>query len=276
VARILNRLEDLGAACNRGRGSNLDLRRKLTTWKFMAMKIRLLWICLAILGGAVLAADSAAKLNVLVVTGGHGFQREPFFQMFADNPAITYTEAKQIKISEAYDRNDLLRFDVVVLYDMVQNITDAQKAKFLSLFDKGIGLVVLHHALVSYQHWPDFERIIGGRYPEADGKSGVVTTEVGYEHDVDIPVVLVSQEHPVSAGLSNFVIHDEIYWGFRVGQDVTPLLTTTHPKSSKPLAWARTEKKSRVVFIQLGHGPEAFADSNYRRLLAQSIRWVAK
>ena len=88
---------------------------------------------------------------------------------------------------------------MVVLYDMVQNITDAQKAKFLSLFDKGIGLVVLHHALVSYQHWPDFERIIGGRYPEADGKSGVVTTEVGYEHDVDIPVVLVSQNHPVSA-----------------------------------------------------------------------------
>ncbi len=77
------------------------------------------------------------------------------------------------------------------------------------------------------------------------------------------------------AGLNNFVIHDEIYWGFRVGQDITPLLTTTHPKSGKPLAWARTEKNSRVVFIQLGHGPEAFEDSNYRRLLAQSVRWAA-
>ncbi len=142
---------------------------------------------------------------------------------------------------------------------MVQNITDAQKAKFLSLFDKGIGLVVLHHALVSYQHWPEYERIIGGRYPEAEGKSGVVTPAVGYEHDVDIPVVIAAQDHPVASGLSNFVIHDEIYWGFRVGPDITPLLTTSHAKSSKPLAWARTEKKSRVVFIQLGHGPEAFA-----------------
>jgi type 1 glutamine amidotransferase len=195
--------------------------------------------------------------------------------MFAENPAITFTEAKQTKTSEAYDRDDLAGFDVVVLYDMVQNITDAQKAKFLSLFDKGIGLVVLHHALVSYQHWPDFERIIGGRYPEADGKSGVVTPEVGYQHDVDIPVAIVSPEHPVVAGLNNFVIHDEIYWGFRVGPDITPLLTTTHAKSGKPLAWARTEKKSRVVCIQLGHGPEAFEDSNYRRSLAQSIHWAA-
>jgi type 1 glutamine amidotransferase len=195
--------------------------------------------------------------------------------MFADNPAITFTEAKQTKTSEAYDRDDLASFDVVVLYDMVQSITDAQKARFLSLFDKGIGLVVLHHALVSYQHWPDFERIIGGRYPEADGKSGLVTTEVGYEHDVDIPVVIASQDHPVVSGLSSFVIRDEIYWGFRVGRDITPLLTTTHAKSGRPLAWARKEKKSRVVFIQLGHGPEAFVDSNYRRLLAQGVGWAA-
>ena len=88
-------------------------------------------------------------------------------------------------------------------------------------------------------------------------------------------MVIAAQDHPVTSGLSNFVIHDEIYWGFRVGPDITPLLTTSHAKSGKPLAWARTEKKSRVVFIQLGHGPEAFANSNYRRLVAQSIRWAA-
>jgi type 1 glutamine amidotransferase len=241
----------------------------------MKIPVLCLYLFAPLLGGVALAAGSGEKLKVLVVTGGHGFNRDSFFHLFEDNPAIIFTEAKQAKASEAYDRDDLPGFDVVVLYDMVQNITDAQKAKFLSLFDKGVGLVVLHHALVSYQHWPEYERIIGGRYPEADGKSGAVTPEVGYEHDVKVPVVIVAQDHPVIAGLNNFVIHDEIYWGFRVGPDITPLLTTTHPRSSKPLAWARTEKKSRVVFIQLGHGPEAFEDSNYRRVLAQSVRWAA-
>jgi hypothetical protein len=218
------------------------------------MKIRVLCLYLfaTIFGGAAFAADSGEKLKVLVVTGGHGFQRDPFFQMFADNPAITFTEAKQIKTSEAYDREDLRGSDVVVLYDMVQNITDAQKAKFLSLFDKGIGLVVLHHALVSYKQWPDFERIIGGRYPDADSKSGVVTPEVGYEHDVDIPVVIVAQDHPVVAGLSNFVIHDEIYWGFRVGPDITRLLTTTHPKSGKPLLGKKKEGSCKGGVLEAG------------------------
>jgi hypothetical protein len=159
---------------------------------------------------------------------------------------------------------------------MPKNITEEQKAKFLSLFDKGVGLVVLHHALVSYQHRPEYEKIIGGRYPEADGKGGAVSEKVGYQHDVEVPVVVVAKEHPVTAGVKDFSIHDEIYWGFRTQPDVVPLITTTQPKSGKPLAWYRTQGKSRVVYLQLGHDHSAYENQNYRRLVANSIRWVGK
>lgn len=216
------------------------------------------------------------KLNVLIVTGGHGFNRDAFFDVFKQNQEITFAEAKHLKDADAYEREDLLKHDVVVLYDMPRAITDAQKKKFLLLFERGLGLVVMHHALVSYQHWPEYERIIGGRYPEEDGKSGVVTEQVGYQHDVDVPVKIVAKDHPITRGLKDFVIHDEIYWGFRVGKDVTPLLTTTHPKSGKPLMWTRAEGKSRIVYLQLGHGPSAFKDPNYRELVARSIRWAAQ
>jgi len=244
----------------------------------MKDRIRLLSVLFLIVFSTSLAvaAETNAKLKVFVITGGHGFEKEPFFKIFKDNSEIAFTAAEHAKTNAtAYERDDLLSYDVVVLYDMPKTITDAQKQEFLSLFEKGTGLIVLHHALVSYQHWPEYEKIIGGRYPESDGKSGAVTPEVGYEHGVDIPVVIVAKDHPVTAGLKGFTIHDEIYWGFRVQPDVTPLLTTTHPKSGKPLAWARAEGKSRVVYIQLGHGPEAFENPNYRQLLAQSIRWTA-
>lgn len=223
------------------------------------------------------AADGS-KLKVLVVTGGHGFEREPFFAMFRDNAEITYTAAEHSKTNASvYERDDLLTYDAVVLYDMPREITDAQKARFLSLFDKGVGLVVLHHALVSYQNWPEYEQIIGGRYQEPDpNKPGRVTEAVGWQHDVEVPVVIAATNHPVTAGLKDFTIHDEIYWGFRVGADVTPLITTTHPKSGKPLGWCRTQGNSRVVFLQLGHGKEAFTNVNYRTLVAQAIRWTAR
>jgi len=233
------------------------------------------FVLLLMMAVSVAIAADAPKLKVLVVTGGHGFQRDAFFQVFKDNPEITFSEAKHTKDATGYERDDLLSHDVVVLYDMPKTITEPQKEKFLSLFKKGSGVLIMHHALVSYQHWSEYERIIGGRYPEEDGKSGAVTEQVGWQHDVDVPVVIVAKEHPITKGLKDFLIHDEIYWGFRVGSDVQPLLTTTHPKSGKPLMWTRREGNSRLVYLQLGHGPSAFKDANFRELVARSIKWVA-
>ncbi len=195
-------------------------------------------------------------LRILVVTGGHDFEKEPFFKVFKDNPGVAFTAATQGKSSEAYDRDDLLTYDVVVLYDMVQKITDAQKAKFMSLFDRGVGLVVMHHALCSYQDWPEYEKIIGAKYLLKDEKEGdKVWPKSDYQHDVDMPVVILAKDHPIMAGLKDFTIHDEIYKRYRVRPDVTPLFTTTHPESGKPLGWTRTQGKSRVVVLGVGPRP---------------------
>ena len=218
-----------------------------------------------------------AVIKVLVVTGGHGFETEPFFKIFRDNPAITSAAAEHDGASAtAWERDDLATFDVVVLYDMPRNITSAQQAKVRSLFERGTGLVVLHHALVSFQDWPDYERIIGGRYPQPPAGQPQISAAVGYQHDVDVPVTILDTRHPITAGMKDFTIRDEIYWGFRVGRDVHPLLGTTHPKAGKPLMWTRTEGKSRVVFLQLGHDRQAFDNPNFRDLVARSLHWAAR
>jgi hypothetical protein len=227
---------------------------------------------------ACIAQNAAASptAKVLLVTGGHGFEREPFFKLFDDNPAILVTKVEHAKESAtAFDRDDLLSFNAVVLYDMPMVITETQKQHFLALFEKGVGLVVLHHALVSYQDWPDYERIIGGRYPKPPNGQPQVTEQVGYHHDEEVPIAIIAKDHPITQGLTDFTIHDEIYWGFRVGGDVTPLFTTTHPKSGRPLAWTRTEGKSRVVYLQLGHDHQAWQHPNYPVLVARAIQWAA-
>ena len=255
------------------------LEQSAVTWWIVRMKNLILSVLMLSLlcGHVVSGAEHGARLKVLVVTGGHGFEQEPFFKVFKENPEIAFTATTQGQTSDAYDRQDLLSFDVVVLYDMVQNITEAQKAKFLSLLEKGIGLLVMHHALVSYQDWPEYERIIGGKYLLKDEKQGeTVFPKSNFQHDVEIPVTIVAKEHPITAGLKDFIIHDEIYMDFRSRPDVTPLITTSHPKSGKPLAWTRTQGKSRVVYLQLGHDHSAYENPNYRRLVAQSIRWVAR
>ena len=244
-------------------------------------KIAVHWLLLLLLASLTPSSPAAPdqanpKIKVLLVTGGHDFDKTSFFKVFTENPEIAVTFASHDTTNNpVFERDDLLSYDVVALYDIRRTITEKQKIAFLSLFKKGIGLVVLHHAIVSYQHWPDYEKIIGGKYPEEDGKYGAVTPQVGYQHDVEIPVTIVARDHPVTTGLQNFSIHDEIYWGYTVRPDITPLISTTHPKSAKPLGWCRTEGKSRVVYLQLGHGPEAYANPSYQRLLGNSLKWTA-
>lgn len=239
---------------------------------------------LAVLFAFILAASShaadkpasaaAEKIRVLLFTGGHGFAKEPFLKIFQDNSEIAFTHIEHSKdTADGWERADLSAADVVVLYDMPKAITPAQQERMRSLFARGTGLVVLHHALVSVHQWADYERIIGGIYPtnSAPGQS-----TVGYRHDVEIPVVVATHDHPITAGFADFTVKDEIYWGFRVGADVTPLLTTTQPESGKPLAWCRTEGKSRVVYLQLGHGPSCYDNPHYREFLARCLRWAAQ
>ncbi|HYC72395.1 MAG TPA: ThuA domain-containing protein [Opitutaceae bacterium] len=240
-------------------------------------------ICSLLLAVAVAAADgrpaapapdASATIRTLVFTGGHGFHQPSFLGMFASNPQLTFQHVEHTKgTADGWERADLAAFDVIVLYDMPRSFSPAQQARFRSVFPRGTGLVVLHHALVGEHQWREYETIIGGIYPVGSDPGAAA---VGYRHDLDIPVRIVDRTHPITAGLPDFIVHDEIYWGYRVGGDVTPLLRTTHPDSGNPLAWCREEGKSRIVYLQLGHGPACMNDPNYRELLARSIRWVAR
>ncbi len=230
-------------------------------------------LCVAILTGCASpkpAPQSDKKISVLILTGGHNFKADPFFQMFKDNPEVTYTWATQHTNAEAYDRPDLFSYDVVLLYDSPTQITDQQKERFLKLFDKGIGVIVLHHAYLSYPMWGEYERIAGGKYVYQKEEMINGITSSTYKGDVDIPVTVVAQ-HPITAGLpERFILHDELYSNMHMLNNATPLLKN----GDQWLAWYRTEKKSRVFGTIVGHG--CYDDPNFRKLIAQSIDWVAK
>ena len=48
-----------------------------------------------------------------------------------------------------------------------------------------------------------------------------------------------------------------------------------HPPGSDLVGWATTARESRVVYLQPGDGPTAYADANYRTLLRNAIVWTA-
>jgi len=228
---------------------------------------------------ALLGAAASARLvgatgpaRLLVVTGGHdidpGFwdivknRIEWKMEHRAHDPAGTCT---------VYDRPIAPDFDAVLLYDMPRNITEAQKRNFLALFEQGVGVVILHHALAALQHWTTFEEITGLRMREK-GEGGL--PPYTYKHDVNFELQRVELKHPVLEGVPSFSVIDETYGRMYYHPEIQPLMVTNHPASIPVVVWSRTYKKSRLVMIQPGHGPQIFANQNFRRLIANSIKWV--
>jgi len=214
-------------------------------------------------------------IKAVVVTGGHGYQKKPFEDMFKSFKGIECTFVQLKDQSEVFEDIDGWDYDVIVLYNLTQKISEKRKANFLKLLDQGVGLVALHHSMANYSDWSEYGTIIGGKYYlKAKEEYGKMQAKSGYKHGVDVPVQVVDKEHPVTAGVSDFTIHDETYSNYLVQPDVHVLLKTDHPTSTPALAWTRTQGKSRVVFIQLGHDAKAYSNPNYGKLVSQAIVWT--
>ena len=176
------------------------------------------------------------------------------------------------------------------------------QADLRALLHQGQGVVVTHHALASWPAWDAWAHAIGGRYLYAPGVlDGRPVAASGYRMDSHT-VEVMAPEHPVCAGVSGrFLIDDELYWNPVFEGEVVPLLRTTTPMrphefrdtyaevrhgdtsavcapdspGSSLVGWAKVAGRSPLVYLQPGHGASTMANTDYRQLLGNALRWVA-
>lgn len=229
---------------------------------------------LIFLSGGPLFAQK--KIKVLIITGGHGYEREPFYQMFNSLKNISYDTLVHPKVNSLIASPGVDTYDVLIFYDMGTTLQPAHAQSYIDLLKKGKSMIFLHHSLVSYQTWPEFINIVGGQYHTNPVVVNGDTLRANYQHDVTIQVKVEDRDHPVTQGINDFEIFDEIYMNAEILPTVKPLLSTSHPKSMRYLAWTNHYGNSDVLYIQLGHGATAFANPNYVKLIQQAIEWSAK
>ncbi|HET6441291.1 MAG TPA: ThuA domain-containing protein [Phycisphaerae bacterium] len=222
--------------------------------------------------------DSPTKpIRTVIVTGGHGFDQKAFPKLFEGHPDIVCEFKPQKDDSEIFEDVADWPYDVVVLYNMTQKISEKRRQNFLGLLDRGVGLVVLHHAVGAFQDWPEFEKIIGTRYYLKEMVvDGVTHPMCAYREGVDFTIHVEDPEHPITKGLADFQVRDEGYRKLPHAQDNHLLLSTDNAVSDKQIAWVRTYKNARVFCTVIGHGPQVFTSEPFRRIMARAIRWTAK
>lgn len=265
-------------------------------------------------GGQTHFPGPGGRHNILVVTRGHAFQRDPFYAMFEDNPDIEWSGVEHPAAQLLFTPEAARHFDCYVLYDMPgiefkrhgdrKPVFHSPPAFFrdglMDMLEQGFPLVILHHACASWPDWPEWAEIVGGRFLYEPGVlRGEPRPDSGYRLGVRHRVQPVG-EHPITAGIGPFELDDELYLFEVFEEDVEPLLRSDfdftaaqfhsasralqghlndssgwqHGPGSNLIGWVKHYRNSPIVYLQCGDGPATYNHPQFRALLASAIRWA--
>ena len=185
-------------------------------------------------------------------------------------------------------------YDLIVKYhshrDAVSEPIDALWAAVKS----GTPLLALHAAPYTVKDLPGGKEAIGtfsdGSFlisPHHDGDSGPALLRMGVPPP--IPVKITDQDHPITAGVQDFIIEDEGY-RFRSVEGTQIQLLATYsidrkcqcgsdycPGESRgdwPIIYNKQLGRGKIHVNGLGHNLHAFTNLSYRRLIVQAVDWL--
>jgi type 1 glutamine amidotransferase len=208
-------------------------------------------------------------IRALLITGGHDHDAA-FYSLFRDLKEVS--ELPVDTAANVFKKDIHDKYDAIIMYDFTRELDEVGKRNLRLFVESGKGVVVLHHALLNFQTWSWWsEEVVGGRY-RLQREQGRPSSGVKNGQDfIASPV----GTHPVLNGINPFHVTDEAYNNMYFSDRIKPLLTTDNPASDINLAWIGPCRTSRVVAIQLGHGPTIFDHPSYRTLVHNAIVWAA-
>ncbi len=211
-------------------------------------------------------------VDLLVVTGGHGYDTTAFTEMFEALPGISFEMALKPEALKMLAAGR--EFDVILFYDMwTEPIADDEKNTFLNEFEKGTGIVFMHHSLAAHPEWPEYAQLIGGRYNEPEHTPDT-NLRSDYKHDLVLQVRVTDKGHPVTEGVDDFEIRDEGYSNTMQLPGVHYLLETSHPDCDRYIGWTHAVRNSKVVYLMGGHDKYAFEHPSFRKLVLNAINYT--
>jgi type 1 glutamine amidotransferase len=251
--------------------------QRFATW---AVSI-LLVLCVTQPAAAQKKAPDGAK--VLLLSGGqrqhHGYRDQAFYlaSELEDTGRYQVTIVEDAAILET---PAMQKYDMIIVgadrRDPEFKLTRAQQEALLAFVRGGHGYVSIHGADNAAPDWlPDWREMLGGVFshpgpPDGKVRKGTYTIKI------------VDTSHPITRGLGDFELKDELYYNMQMQPGVEPLATTEYDGTAWPVAWTRQFGQGRVFHTPLGHrdfGPgkdDPLRNPNLQKLVIQGIDWVAE
>jgi len=146
----------------------------------------------------------------------------------------------------------------------------AMQANLEKFVTEGGGLFVYHFACGAFEDWVGFEKLAGRVW---DPKLPA--------HDPygRFPVRITDKTHPITAGLGDFEIHDELYTCLKDSKVPIHVLAesvSVVDGKTYPMAFVLANGTGRTFHTTLGHDDRSLSAPGFQTMIRNALVWCAK
>ena len=219
-----------------------------------------------LLSGLSTMTASAADLNLLFMGDNGHHQPARRFQELAPALADRGITMQYTDRMEDINATNLAKFDGLVLYANIDQISGDQAQAVLDYVAGGKAFVPLHCATYCWRNNADIVALMGAQFKRHGGR--VFATEIA------------EADHPIMKGYGGFTSWDETYIHHLHNEKNRTVLEyrsegeQAEGNKREPWTWTRTHGKGRVFYTAWGHDQRTFSNPGFHNLVERGIRWA--
>jgi type 1 glutamine amidotransferase len=206
--------------------------------------------------------------QALIVWGGwDGHQPEEVAGILG---GLLRDENYDVEISDTLDSfrdaERLQRIDLIVPIWTMGTIEKEQLGPFLeAVKEGGTGVAGCHGGMSdAFRKEVEYQYMIGGQWVAHPGNDGVT-------YDVN----MVSNDHPLTSGISDFEVISEKYY-MHIDPVIEILATTSFDQVKMPVVWTKTYGKGKIYHNTLGHQANIVQMPPVLELMRRGMLWATR
>jgi len=225
-----------------------------------------------------LFSRDCGKIKLLIMSGrnNHEWQQTTSYleKLFSQTVKFTFFVTNQ---PDTLKLSDFQKFDVVLSNwnswpeNDLRWPEQTEKA-LLSFIENGGGFVTYHASSSAFYKWPEFQEISTAAWIMDTTTHGKVS---------ETNVSIINKKHPVTKGIKDFVIFDELWLNASVNPKFEVLGTASNQKTRdegiKPQSaiMVASYGKGRIFHTILGHDVKTMENEGFQTLLLHGTEWAA-
>ncbi len=205
--------------------------------------------------------------KILIIGDFTNYQYHPFSGIAHTIEELLSGMELELKFTEdrkELEKENISQYDALITYveSWDQMLSLSQMQNLLDFIASGKRIFGIHCG-ISYAN-PEYYELFGARF-------------INHPPLHEFSVKISKEKHPLTNGLSDFRIEDELYmFEFKDLSQLKVLMEGEFEGKTFPLAWEKEVGAGALFYLALGHDQRAFKNEMFQKTVLNGVLWAVK